>query len=60
MGSEGSAKRSSNIVGVKEFFFCFINRVVMLKVMAMKPLDYTRVILKVNNYNTKCPGNEAV
>ena len=32
----------------------------MLKVMAMKPLDYKRVIFKVNNFNTKCAGNEVV
>lgn len=41
------------VVGVEEYFFCII-RVVMLKVVAMKPLDYTKVILKVNNYNRYC------
>ena len=56
---ESTALNFQQIVSVEEYFILYYNSS-RLKVMAMKPLDYTRVILKVNNYNTKSSGNEVV
>ena len=52
VGPENTALNFQQIVSVEEYFFLYYNSS-MLKVMAMKPLDYTRVILKVNNYITR-------
>ena len=52
VGPENAALNFQQIVSVEEYFFLYYNSS-MLKVMAMKPLDYARVILKVNNYITR-------